>query len=224
MIPVRRLIGAGIVVFVLAWAVAGAGDLMLFFDPASAIFVVGLIVGGMWMVCGPRACWRAVVTATLGEGDRDAAARAFTLAHQLSWGAGILGMVVSLVAMLKNMDDPSAIGPGMAVAMLPFFYAAVLAELIFNPLRHAVSAPPDESAAPQTSTLAPHRWIATSVLLFAMLTFSVLSASAREVNNEMDWYFLVRDVKRAFADDKSSLSQEQRESVERVEAWRDYSD
>ncbi len=47
---------------------------------------------------------------------------------------GMIGTLIGLVAMLKNMDDPSAIGPGMAVALLTTFYGAFMANLIFLPL------------------------------------------------------------------------------------------
>jgi chemotaxis protein MotA len=36
--------------------------------------------------------------------------------------------------MLQNMDDPSTIGPSMAVALITTFYGAVLANLLFNPI------------------------------------------------------------------------------------------
>jgi chemotaxis protein MotA len=36
--------------------------------------------------------------------------------------------------MLGNLDDPSAIGPAMAVALLTTFYGAVLANMVFTPL------------------------------------------------------------------------------------------
>lgn len=47
---------------------------------------------------------------------------------------GMIGTVVGLVLMLKNMSDPSSIGPAMAVALLTTFYGAVLANLVFNPM------------------------------------------------------------------------------------------
>jgi len=47
---------------------------------------------------------------------------------------GMLGTVIGLILMLKNIDDPSAIGPGMAVALITTFYGSVLANLIFLPL------------------------------------------------------------------------------------------
>ncbi len=47
---------------------------------------------------------------------------------------GMIGTLVGLVQMLQNMDDPSSIGPSMAVALLTTFYGSVFANLIFMPM------------------------------------------------------------------------------------------
>ncbi|WP_027187114.1 motility protein A [Desulfovibrio cuneatus] len=47
---------------------------------------------------------------------------------------GMIGTVIGLVQMLKNMNDPSSIGPAMAVALITTFYGAVLANLVFLPM------------------------------------------------------------------------------------------
>ncbi len=47
---------------------------------------------------------------------------------------GMIGTLVGLVNMLANMEDPSTIGVGMAVALLTTFYGAVLANCMFIPL------------------------------------------------------------------------------------------
>jgi chemotaxis protein MotA len=47
---------------------------------------------------------------------------------------GMIGTVIGLVQMLQSMDDPSSIGPSMAVALITTFYGAILANLIFNPM------------------------------------------------------------------------------------------
>jgi len=47
---------------------------------------------------------------------------------------GMIGTLVGLVQMLSTMDDPSAIGPAMAVALLTTLYGAVLANLIALPI------------------------------------------------------------------------------------------
>ncbi len=47
---------------------------------------------------------------------------------------GMVGTLIGLVQMLQNMNDPSAIGPAMAVALLTTFYGAVIANVICLPL------------------------------------------------------------------------------------------
>ncbi len=47
---------------------------------------------------------------------------------------GMIGTVIGLVAMLSTMNDPSTIGPAMAVALITTFYGALLANLVFNPM------------------------------------------------------------------------------------------
>lgn len=47
---------------------------------------------------------------------------------------GMVGTLIGLVAMLANMDDPKAIGPSMAVALLTTLYGAMIANMIAIPI------------------------------------------------------------------------------------------
>jgi len=47
---------------------------------------------------------------------------------------GLIGTLVGLVQMLSQLDDPAAIGPAMAVALLTTFYGAVLGTMVLSPL------------------------------------------------------------------------------------------
>ena len=47
---------------------------------------------------------------------------------------GMIGTLVGLVQMLSSMDDPSAIGPSMAVALLTTLYGALIANLVCLPI------------------------------------------------------------------------------------------
>ncbi|ABD82476.1 flagellar motor protein PomA [Saccharophagus degradans] len=47
---------------------------------------------------------------------------------------GMIGTLIGLVAMLANMDDPKAIGPAMAVALLTTLYGAVIANALCGPI------------------------------------------------------------------------------------------
>ena len=46
---------------------------------------------------------------------------------------GMIGTLMGLIIMLGNMDDPEAIGPGMAVALITTLYGALVSNLFFLP-------------------------------------------------------------------------------------------
>ncbi|MBW1780321.1 MAG: MotA/TolQ/ExbB proton channel family protein [Deltaproteobacteria bacterium] len=47
---------------------------------------------------------------------------------------GMLGTLIGLVQMLSKMQDPSSIGPSMAVALLTTFYGSFLSTMLFLPI------------------------------------------------------------------------------------------
>ncbi|CAD7774432.1 Chemotaxis protein PomA [Candidatus Methanoperedenaceae archaeon GB37] len=47
---------------------------------------------------------------------------------------GMIGTLIGLVQMLAKLDDPSNIGPAMAVALITTFYGALLANAVFLPI------------------------------------------------------------------------------------------
>jgi chemotaxis protein MotA len=59
---------------------------------------------------------------------------------------GLIGTLVGLVQMLGNLEDPAAIGPAMAVALLTTFYGAVLGNMILAPLAGKLERKSDDEA------------------------------------------------------------------------------
>jgi chemotaxis protein MotA len=55
-------------------------------------------------------------------------------ASEFSPAMGLIGTLIGLVQMLGRLDDPSTIGPSMALALLTTFYGAVMANMVFTPL------------------------------------------------------------------------------------------
>lgn len=47
---------------------------------------------------------------------------------------GMLGTLIGLVGMLKNLSDPKAIGPNMAVALITTLYGTIIANFIGGPI------------------------------------------------------------------------------------------
>ena len=58
----------------------------------------------------------------------------FTTFGTFAPALGMIGTLIGLVQMLQTMDDPSTIGPAMAVALLTTFYGAFLANILCLPI------------------------------------------------------------------------------------------
>jgi len=53
---------------------------------------------------------------------------------ELAPAFGMVGTLIGLIKMLGKLDDPNALGPGMALALITTLYGAVLANFIFIPM------------------------------------------------------------------------------------------
>lgn len=57
---------------------------------------------------------------------------------------GMIGTLIGLVNMLKQLSDPSTIGPQMAVALITTFYGSLLANVVFMPMSKKLKAKTSE--------------------------------------------------------------------------------
>ncbi|UJW58660.1 flagellar motor protein MotP [Bacillus sp. A116_S68] len=57
---------------------------------------------------------------------------------------GMIGTLVGLVLMLQNLNDPSTLGPNMAVALLTTLYGTLLANLVFIPMANKLALSTEE--------------------------------------------------------------------------------
>ena len=67
--------------------------------------------------------------------DRHSAAQA-VLEKGAAYGPafGMIGTLIGLINMLKNLDKPETLGPNMSIALITTFYGSVLANVIFIPI------------------------------------------------------------------------------------------
>ena len=66
---------------------------------------------------------------------------------------GMIGTLIGLVQMLRALDDPSAIGPAMAIALLTTLYGAVMAFMLFGPIANKLERRSADEAAHMTVVL-----------------------------------------------------------------------
>ncbi|MHA7880349.1 MAG: flagellar motor protein PomA [Saccharospirillum sp.] len=59
----------------------------------------------------------------------------FAAIGEVAPAMGMIGTLIGLVAMLANMDDPKAIGPAMAVALLTTLYGSLMATAFAIPIK-----------------------------------------------------------------------------------------
>jgi chemotaxis protein MotA len=67
---------------------------------------------------------------------------------------GMIGTLLGLIFMLGNMDDPSAIGPGMAVALITTLYGAMLSNMFTGPIADKLSIKDSEEILAKTIIIA----------------------------------------------------------------------
>lgn len=52
---------------------------------------------------------------------------------------GMIGTLIGLINMLKTLNDPSSVGPSMAVALITTFYGSVLANFVCTPIANKLA-------------------------------------------------------------------------------------
>lgn len=80
----------------------------------------------------------------LSSARHDVGASIFQQMGDVGPAMGMIGTLIGLVAMLANMDDPKAIGPAMAVALLTTLYGAMLANMFALPVADKLKLRKDE--------------------------------------------------------------------------------
>jgi chemotaxis protein MotA len=69
-----------------------------------------------------------------GQEKREALVECFIRLGNLAPAMGLIGTVMGLASMLRTLNDPSTLGPGMALALQTTLYGAMLSNLIFIPI------------------------------------------------------------------------------------------
>ncbi len=80
-------------------------------------------------------------------------AEVFATMGTFSPALGMIGTLIGLVQMLQTLEDPSGIGPAMAVALLTTFYGSILSNLVFLPIAGKLRTRSKEEVLPKEMTI-----------------------------------------------------------------------
>ena len=128
-----RLIGfILLIVFLVLGSGANASSMI---DPNSFILTVGGMIGALLFAGASVPSMVKVFFSDHTEAEvAQEGIRGWKLAAAFGLIMGSAGTLIGLVIMLKNMDDPAAIGPGFAIANLTSIYGLVIAFAICLPV------------------------------------------------------------------------------------------
>jgi len=139
----QAFIGLVGVVSLVLFAILQGAPLLIFFDPTGVLVCVGGTLGLLSATHGFNATLTAITDGLRGLLSHVETQDVETHEHNahiaqtggtLCMAMGITGTMIGLIQMFRNLDDPSQIGPAMAVALLTPFYAIMLNLLLFVPI------------------------------------------------------------------------------------------
>jgi chemotaxis protein MotA len=111
---------------------------------------------------------------------------------------GMIGTLIGLINLLEQLDEPSKIGPAMAVALITTFYGSILANFVCNPIANKLSIKSKEE-----------------IQLKEMIIEGILSIQAGENPRIMEHKlktFLSPEQKRKYDEEESRHARESRET------------
>ena len=115
--------------------------ILIFIDIPSILIVVGVVMSGtMWSFPIEKIQDSFYDACFIEEVEEERAKQGYIIFQSMaeySIGGGIIGTVIGLVKMLSNLDDPTAIGPAMAVALLTILYGVLLGEFVFKSMANS---------------------------------------------------------------------------------------
>ncbi|QDU32755.1 flagellar motor protein MotP [Poriferisphaera corsica] len=171
--------GGLLMLAVMVWGMSAAGDIGAWIYIPEMIIVGGLTVGGLWMTCGLGVVIRGIKAVLIGKrfsnnAEFVASVRVMDRGRNIAWIAGIFSFITGLIAILRDLRDPSTIGMGMATAMLGILYAVILAELIFAPCGRFLITRNEHLAGEK---LKHEPWMAKMAILVIGMSFINMAAS-----------------------------------------------
>ena len=170
---VRMWLGLVVMVLVITFGILIGSSLLPFVHPPALIIVLGVLFGGLiWSFPAGEiaAVLQEMLTKVELTEERALAGHAFfSRAADLAIGAGLVGTLIGLTQMLQSLEDPTTIGPAMAMALLTLLYGVIIGELFCR------SAATDcLSRANLTSEVRRRRGFASLYAVMAMLFMAML--------------------------------------------------
>ena len=117
-----------------------SGGVAQFIDPPSAFIVIVPTIGTLLVaykgsfISSVTAIWKERRATVFDDKDLLMAIAFWQTVGTCAVGYGCLGFFIGLIAMLGSLDDPSMLGPFLAVALITVMYGLIAKYLVAEPI------------------------------------------------------------------------------------------
>ena len=152
MTVLSRIIGFGIVLTIVIGGVAIGGRGAAFIHIPSAVVIVGIMFGGLFLSFRAGVAFRALgrglgIGRAVSQEELTIDTMVFERGRQLVWAGSVLAFLIGLMLMMLVFGPRAGVSfpyadalRGLAICTLNLFYGLVLAEVILTPLKHGMIA------------------------------------------------------------------------------------
>jgi flagellar motor component MotA len=155
-----------------------------FIDIPSLVLVLGFMIWGFLAAAGAET--GTALRAALSGGEKEVqdlqiGLHALRTARHAALAGGFVAAGAGLITMLKNVEDPATIGPGMALMLLGLFFAVFFAYVVLLPLQVGIERRliPSQGAAASPSETPLDLMVLGSGFIVTLITFTVLLVSIK---------------------------------------------
>ena len=173
-----RYVFALLAISLFAAAIMMGGTFMAFVNAPSLLVVFGGFISITLAFHSPGEFYDAVCAGLCSQemnpADSKRHVAVLSTARTTVMGSGVAGVLIGLVQMLQSLEDPSTIGPAMAVALLCALYSVMLSELLLGPMINRVHARAASAADTSDKAAGPNNVLNGAALFLPLFSFFVM--------------------------------------------------
>ena len=137
-LKIRLLVSGVLFSILICTVIMSCSHLYTFINTPTVLIVLGGVFCGTWASHPMKTIGNAFHDVFSSDIESDERAlqghQVFSNMSKYAIASGLVGMMIGLISLLSNMEDPNAIGPAMGVALLNPFYGVLAGVFFFRTL------------------------------------------------------------------------------------------
>jgi len=133
-----RIVGFIATMALIVLGIQAGSTLSAFYDATAILIVIGAMIGGFFIAAGSETGQALKAAFSSTETGLHAGLHGLRGGRMGALVGGFLSVLIGLIDVLNNHDDPAAFGPGLALTILGFLWGVFLSYAILLPLQAGI--------------------------------------------------------------------------------------